>query len=302
MPPSEGNCFEKGGMLCLVAFVECILEDVEDRYPFKCPTSYIPGLPSGIVERKSKFLERQTENTTTRLSQGSEVTGKYSRPPKYKCPMAAGAKIRGNFDTTTGRFTEHKNKLWNWHRPFFRCACNNNDTKCGGQIVWFDYAVWYMLNHLDIFFSATSLQGRLIQLISFLSGDARRMVFDHIAFLHIHKLLVEAAMEQAKDPLARLLTSHGNERGIKTIEASIKPGSFSESAATKRKYNLNVVPTSEPYRKKGMFNNFTPARGRGRGYFDSPASVPRPGGARGTGHGQAAQDFSSPLQRRNIPF
>ncbi|CAM6124014.1 unnamed protein product [Calypogeia fissa] len=104
--------------------------------------------------------------------------------PKYKCQVAVGAKIKGKLDCKNSRIKEHKSKPWNYHRPFFRCSCHYNaKTGCNGQIVWLDHAVWYMLNHLEDFLSANSIQGRLVMLIKFLSGDARKMVLDQCSEL-----------------------------------------------------------------------------------------------------------------------
>ncbi|CAM6104312.1 unnamed protein product [Calypogeia fissa] len=63
--------------------------------------------------------------------------------PKYHCPVAAGAKIRGQFVTNSTRPDDHKSKLWNWLRPFLRCSCYKGSSKsgCGGQLIWFDHAV-----------------------------------------------------------------------------------------------------------------------------------------------------------------
>ncbi|CAM6101336.1 unnamed protein product [Calypogeia fissa] len=108
-------------------------------------------------------------------------------PPKYKCNYAAGAKVRGNLVTTCNQIEDHKGKLWGWHRPYFCCSCYNGynngvQTGCYGQLIWLDHAVWYMLNHLDVFFSASAIQGRFVMLMGFLSGEARKMVLDHLRF------------------------------------------------------------------------------------------------------------------------
>ncbi|CAM6082420.1 unnamed protein product [Calypogeia fissa] len=233
--------------------------------------------------------------------------------PKYKCKGAAGAKVRGKFDTKNSRLTEHKTKLWNWMRPFFCCSCYYK-TSCFGQLVWLDHAVWYMLNHLDDFFTASSHQGRLVMLIKFLSGDARKMVLDHIAFLYIREFMIEAARELVEHPEERFLTQYAAALGIRTIEALMKPGVFSEkravddSADKQKRVNLNNQSGVTP-KWKSMYANHTPVPGIGRGRagrttYTTPVNGSRDGGgARNRlGHGKALPGAISPIQKRNFNF
>ncbi|CAM6104232.1 unnamed protein product [Calypogeia fissa] len=232
-------------------------------------------------------------------------------PPKYKCQVAAGAKIRGKLETQNCRIKEHKSKLWNCHRPFFRCSCHyNTKTGCNGQIVWLDHAVWYMLNHLEDFFSANSAQGRLVMLIKFLSGDARKMVLDHIAFLYICDFLITAAHKYVADPEAKLLAAYGDAKGIRMIEELIKPGMFSEekSSSGKKGLNLNIQPAVQP-KRRSMYANPAPTMGSGRGGPGGPTRGLVQGGNTGDimlrsrmGHGKTLPGNISPLLRRNIPF
>lgn len=140
--------------------------------------------------------------------------------PKYKCHVAAGAKIRGNFVTDTSQIAhQHKTKFWNWHMPFLRCSCNSTlKGGCTGQIVWFDHAVWYIINHLELFFNASSIQGRLVLMMSFLGGEARHIALDQVAFLFIWQFIFEAMHEQIAEPLATLLKAYGDAKGARIVE------------------------------------------------------------------------------------
>ncbi|CAM6104230.1 unnamed protein product [Calypogeia fissa] len=233
--------------------------------------------------------------------------------PKYKCKVAAGAKCRGYFDTKNSHIREHKSKLWNWQRPFFRCSCYYKPS-CLGQLVWLDHAVWYMLNHLDTFFTASSIQGHLVMLIKFLSGDARRMVLDHIAFLYLREFTIEAAHELMDHPDDHFLTQYGSAKGTRMVEALVKPGMFSENSDlfkednSKRKWNLNVAPAAPP-RRKGMYANQTVTIGLGRGGPSSSNPVPMArdratdGSSRNRlGHGKTMPGHISPIQKRNFNF
>ncbi|CAM6093960.1 unnamed protein product [Calypogeia fissa] len=230
------------------------------------------------------------------------------RYPKYHCPVAAGAKIRGQFVTNSTRPDDHKSKLWNWLRPFLRCSCYKGSSKsgCGGQLVWFDHAVWFLLNHLELFFQATSVQGRLVLLIKFLSGDARKLVLDQIAFVYLRQYMCEAAMELVAHPEERFLTKHGDFKGLKTIEALFKPGSFSDKSekvagAGRQTINLNVAPRVVP-KRKGLYVNSTPSIARGRG-GGRGAAMRKPFGIGASSAQQAAPGtFRTPIGASNSHF
>ncbi|CAM6082137.1 unnamed protein product [Calypogeia fissa] len=230
-------------------------------------------------------------------------------PPKYKCKIAAGAKIRGPLDTKNSRIKEHKSKMWNWMRPYFLCSCYYK-AACNGQLIWLDHAVWYMLNHLEDFFTASSVQGRLVMLIKFLSGDARRMVLDHITFLYIRDFTIEATQELIAHPHARLLTRYGPSRGIRMVEALVKPGTFSDDlcdilgGSSKKRWNLNDRPLAPP-KQRGMYAKHTLVPGVGRGTTPAPLLRSRPEGVTSRlrpGGGRTLPGNESPLQRRNLQF
>ncbi|CAM6098860.1 unnamed protein product [Calypogeia fissa] len=114
------------------------------------------------------------------------------------------------------------------------------------------------------------IQGRLVLLIKFLSGDARKMVLDQISFIYLRQFMTEAAMELVAHPEERFLTKYGDSKGIRTIEALFKPGSFSDKTEKlapeiTQTINLNTTPKVAP-RRKGLFANNTPCTGRGRGF------------------------------------
>lgn len=168
-----------------------------------------------------------------------------------------------------------------------------------------------MANHLELFFNATSIQGRLVLMMSFLGGEARRIVMDQIAFQFIRQFIFEATNEQLANLSAQLLAAYGDAKGARTIEMLIKPGDFSElTVAPKCCYNLNQTPVPEATKRKGIYANQTPQRGRGQGNYSWRPSTPTltpeapnrfssrtpPSTSAGKPIGQ------SPLQRRNIQF
>ncbi|CAM6094476.1 unnamed protein product [Calypogeia fissa] len=155
--------------------------------------------------------------------------------PKYKCLIAAGAKIRGKLDSKNSRIKDHKSKIG---------------------------------------------------------------------------FLIEAANEFVANPEAKLLAQYGEAKGIRMIEALIKPGMFSEAKAANAKKRFNLIPRPESLPKcKSMYANPAPAMGRGRGGLGGPAPGLIQGGNTGNsgarnrlGHGKALPGNVSPLLQRNIPF
>lgn len=172
-----------------------------------------------------------------------------------------------------------------------------------------------MANHLDLFFNASSIQGRLVLMISFLGGEARRIALDQVAFLFVRQFILKAANEQLSDPSAQLLKAYGEAKGAWIIEMLVKPGEFSKQAeAPKHRYNLNNTPAPKVTKRKGIYANQTPQRGRGRGNFSWRPSTPTTAstyhpGASGRfnkqtppAHTSSTSIGQSPLQRCNIQF
>ena len=64
-------------------------------------------------------------------------------------------KLHTKQDLPTGhnRKDSHLAEMWNVQRPYMRCLCNPRATSgCKGSIIWFDHAIWTMINKLDVFF------------------------------------------------------------------------------------------------------------------------------------------------------
>jgi hypothetical protein len=182
---------------------------------------------------------------------------------EYKCRLEAGAKIRGVLVTNSSRLDDHKSKFWNWLRLFFCCSCHKyTPGACAGEIVWFNHAVWYMMNHLESFFDAATIQGRLVFLIKFLSNDARKMVKDQLGFINIQKYMLEGSIELANHPEERFFSHLPKHKALQTIEALIKPGSFTDAQSAKLKAAIDLLRSNK---RKGMYANTTGYHGRGRG-------------------------------------
>lgn len=95
--------------------------------------------------------------------------------------------------------------------------------------MWFDHAVWYMLNNLDRFFDARypSLAAKYGAFITWLSAACSVAIRAQVAFITFRQLMQTAALELAANPTEKLLSKYGDACGARQIEKLFKPASFS---------------------------------------------------------------------------
>ena len=175
-------------------------------------------------------------------------------------------------------------------RPHLRCLCNPRASSgCKGSIIWFDHAIWTMVNKLDVFFLSypTSI-ARFAAFLVWMKESARTAVKAAIVFQTGREHMIRAAIQLSENPQQRLLTDIADTPLANKIERLIKgpkfslshPGSPSvaPSPYKKQKLNLNSSPADRP---------FTGSRGRnGPGSRGSPGRGGRT--SRGRGSGRAA--------------
>ncbi|KAL2624162.1 hypothetical protein R1flu_008407 [Riccia fluitans] len=189
---------------------------------------------------------------------------------KYRCSELVGIRVKTAIAIDSSRVPKHKSVLWNWLRPYIRCNCRSdgkheaNHTKCKGEMLWFDHAIWYIYNHLGDFFPQSTVEGRYMAFLIFLGGEARSAVLAHLMFLRARKLMIDMAMEVFVNPKARTLPEHGDAYGVHLIERMIKPACFSDEIISKEIQSGNRKRT----RTAGIPNlngASTPMVPRGRG-------------------------------------
>ncbi|KAL3687338.1 hypothetical protein R1sor_013647 [Riccia sorocarpa] len=98
---------------------------------------------------------------------------------KYRCSDVASVRIKMDMPKDSSRPGKHKSALWNWHRPYLRCNCKsefNSKKSCKGEIIWFDHAIWYILNNLADFFPKENAKAQFMAFLIFLGSDARDAV------------------------------------------------------------------------------------------------------------------------------
>lgn len=148
--------------------------------------------------------------------------------------------------------------------------------------MWFDHAVFYMINHLGVFFGDDlfpTLPAKFAAFLVWMTEAARIAVRHQVMFTHTRELMCEAALEFASDPEAKLLSKYPDGQGIRNIIRLIKPAGYSaanastpgaQNIAGKRTHriNCNVEPDGnlESRTSSGRRGTPTGARGGRGGY------------------------------------
>ena len=208
-------------------------------------------------------------------------------------------KLHTKQDLPTGhnRKDSHLSEMWNVQRPYMRCLCNPRATSgCKGSIIWFDHAIWTMVNKLDTFFPnyPTSV-ARFAAFMIWMRESARVAVKAAIVFHTGREQMMKAAIQLSENPNQRLLTEIHDSPIASKIERLLKgpkfslthPGSPSKAPSPFKKQRLNLNSSPSDRMSQG---------GRGRG---SPggrnAGASRGGrGFRGRGGGRAATRNPTP--------
>ena len=200
-------------------------------------------------------------------------------------------KLHTKQDLPTGynRKDSHLAELWNVQRPYMRCLCNPRAISgCKGSIVWFDHAIWTMINKLDMFFpNLPTNTTRFAAFMLWLSSAAKIAVKTALVFHTIREHMVTAAIQLAENSSQKLLPELKDAPLAVKIERLLKgpkfsllnPGSPSPAPSPFKKQRINLNASPSPQGANG-------GRGRspgGRGY------APRGGRFRGRGSGRGFQ-------------
>ena len=186
-------------------------------------------------------------------------------------------KLHTKHDLPTGhnRKESHLSKMWNVQRPYLRCLCNPRATSgCKGSIIWFDHAIWTMINKLEVFFpNYPTTVARLATFMIWMHEYAKTAVKAAIVFQVGREQMIKAATQLADNPGQRLLTEISETPIANKIERLLKGPKFSlahlgspskaPSPFKKQKINLKSFPSEKTY-----------GGGRGRGNMSSRGGNP----------------------------
>lgn len=202
----------------------------------------------------------------------------------HKCPLpTVRIHTKQHLQTGYGRDTKYTSALWNCQRPYLRCSCKHDSAVgCRGEVMWFDHAVFFMINHLGVFFGDDlfpTLPAKFAAFLVWMTEAARIAVRHQVMFTHTREFMCEAALEFASDPEAKLLSKYPDGQGIRNIIRLIKPAGYSaanpstpgaQNIAGKRTHRINCnvdpdVPV-ESRASSGRRGTPTGARGGRGGY------------------------------------
>ena len=112
---------------------------------------------SGFTDQEVECCKKQALNNIGVLRAPIDLTHAFPLTmfDHAKCTTLE-VKLHTKQDLPTGynRKESHLSEMWNVQRPYMRCLCNPRATNgCKGSIIWFDHAVWTMINKLKKIFS-----------------------------------------------------------------------------------------------------------------------------------------------------
>jgi hypothetical protein len=181
--------------------------------------------------------------------------------------------------------------MWNVKRPYMRCLCNPraiNGYK--GSIIWFDHAIWNMINKLEVFFlSYPTPIARFAAFMIWMRELAKMAVKAAIVFQTSREHMIRAAIQLSENPHQCLLTDIADTPIASKIERLLKGPKFSlahsgfpslaSSPYIKQRLNLNATPSDRTF-----------SSGRGRNSPSGRGGSPNRGGRtiRGRGGGRAS--------------
>jgi hypothetical protein len=208
-------------------------------------------------------------------------------------------KLHTKQDLPTGhnRKDSHLSEMWNVQRPYMRCLCNPRATSgCKGSIIWFDHAIWTMVNKLDTFFPnyPTSV-ARFAAFMIWMRESARVAVKAAIMFHTGREQMMKAAIQLSENPNQILLTEIHDSPIASKIERLLKgpkfslahPGSPSKAPSPFKRQRLNLNSSPSDRMSQGGRGRGSPG---GRGVGTSRGGR----GFRGRGGGRAATRNPTP--------
>ena len=281
----------------------------------------------GLSEMELEHCKKQALNNVGVLRAPVDLIPAFSLNmfEHSKCTTTE-VKLHTKQDLPTGynRKESHLSELWNVQRPYMRCLCNPRAiTGCKGSIIWFDHAIWAMINKLEMFFpDQPNNNTRFGAFMLWLSSAAKIAVKAAIVFHIGREHMITAATQLSENPTQKLLPNLQDAPLATKIERLLKgpkfslmhPGSPNQAPSPfkKQRLNLNTSPSEHSGpggrgRASGGSRGFIPrgsrgfrGRGSGRGFqARTDTACTPPSGSRATGSDRATDgNGNSPLRGR----
>lgn len=234
---------------------------------------------ANVQSEEMEALKMHAVYNTGHLREGHTIPGAFplSMFDHHKCGVGK-VKVHSKQDLQTGvgRGEKHSSAWWNVQRPYLRCVCPKEATTgCRGDIMWFDHAIFYMINNLGTFFGKEfpTISAKFTAFLTWLTEAAKIGVHHQITFCHARTFMVEAATQYAKEPTSKLLAEYPDAPGLRKIERLIKPPTFSAAnpiPLTNTSQNVygkrtRSSPSNAGSGDSNHYSNASPARSQTRG-------------------------------------
>jgi hypothetical protein len=142
-----------------------------------------------LSEGDMKSCEKKAVNSSSPLIQGHAIANAFPLAlfDHNKCTTSS-VLVHAKQDVLTcpPRHSQYTSKLWNCRRPYLCCACSQNaKIGCKGNMMWFDHAVWFMLNNLERFFDSRypSLAAKYGAFITWMSATCSVAICTQVTFI-----------------------------------------------------------------------------------------------------------------------
>ena len=157
-------------------------------------------------------MKNNAINYTGHLRDGQDIPNAFllGLYDHKKC-LSSDVRVHTKQDLKMGydRCDKHPSALWNVQCPYLRCLCKGDGVNgCKGDVLWFDHAMWMMVNNLTLFFpddTFLALSAKFGAFLIWLSNAARMAVCHQVVFGHLRELMVTTPLEYADIPSANLL-------------------------------------------------------------------------------------------------
>lgn len=213
---------------------------------------------TNMTEQEIKTCEERALSCGGTLMMPVEIVNAFplNMFDKQKCGTpGVRIQVKNDVQTHAPRHEKYISHLWNCQRPYLRCTCDMTAKEgCQGDVLWFDQAIWYMINNLDKFFDQNypSLAAKFGAFLVWLSGAAKPAVKAQVSFKAMRRMMEIAALEFSVDPTQQLLQQYYNAPGARRIERLFKPASFSTHEASSPSTSATL------FRKRKGRNPHTP--------------------------------------------
>ena len=168
-------------------------------------------------------------------------------PSKCSSPVGIYGRTKGTMTFTKAGADYYSESIWNVYRPYLKCACRFLDPKasCDSSIIWFDHAVWFVLNHLEDLFPEKDVVFHLSLLCSWLGGQARNLVLAQISFIFFRNYMLEALTEMQSGVPGTIIANYSHYKGVKLINSLFNPNTNADIDGSFESPSLKVARIAE---------------------------------------------------------